>query len=51
VAWPAPEVQDLTDRHAPREPVEKRPIERLSFELAIDALGVLGSEEVVSGGR
>ena len=48
VAGPTAQVQDLAGRDTLRETVEKRPIEGLGLELAIDAPGVLGSDEVVS---
>ena len=47
VAGPAAQVQNLAGRDALREPVEKRPIERLGFELAINVPGVLGGDEII----
>src|SRR5258705_12970844 len=51
VARSAAQVQDLAGRDALREPVEKRPIERLGFELTKNATRVLRGDEIVSGGR
>jgi len=51
VTRPTTKVQNLAGRQSLREPIEKYSIKRLGFELAIDALGVFGGDEIVSGRR
>jgi len=51
VPWPTTKVQNLAGRQGLREPIEKRSIKRLGFELAINALGVFGGDEIVSRRR